>query len=239
MIEELIEGLEQGWRGALTDFKTSDDYQLAREGLNAILNVAPVNYHPTEQDIFAAFNATPFNRVRVVIIGQDPYWEPDEATGLAFFADGKYTPSLRNINAAIRCDNVGNANSTNVCLKRWAEKEGVLLLNSVLTFCNNGRNKNRHTNKNWEEFMGAVLTALVNNDRMLQFMLWGNNAKELKKYINGRFYHIHASPHPTSRGDDLKAFKNCHHFSAVNNILRARGEPVINWIDAPQPPPEA
>ena len=107
MIRELIGELEQGWKDALADFIGSRKGRTFLREIDALLDIPEINYHPTGRAILNAFHATPFKDVRVVIIGQDPYWKPDEATGLAFFADGEYTQSLKNINAAIRCDNCG------------------------------------------------------------------------------------------------------------------------------------
>ena len=225
----MINEVHVSWRAHLADFFGSHEGR----ALNVFLQRDEGNYYPARADVFAAFRATHFNDVRVVIIGQEPYARQADATGIAFFANGNSTRSLTNIYTAMRRDGIGDANLTNACLKRWAEEEGVLLLNRVLTFCDDGNDNNLHTNENWKEFMSAVLTALFNNDRMLQFIFWGNEAQELKKYINGRCYHIHAAPHPTSRNEHLEAFKNCRHFSAVNAILRARNEREINWIRDP------
>ncbi len=217
------------WRAPLAGFFRSPEGQ----ALNVFLQRDEDNYYPARADVFAAFRATHLNDVRVVIIGQEPYARQADATGIAFFANGNSTPSLRNIYTAMELDGIGDANLTNACLERWARQEGVLLLNRVLTFCNVPNDDNMHASEYWEKFMSVVLAALVNNDRMLQFIFWGNEAQELKKYINGRFYHIHAAPHPRSRNEHLGAFLNCRHFSAVNNILTARDEEPINWIRDP------
>ncbi len=221
----LEDEIHESWCAPLAGFFGS----LEEEALDALLQRDEGNYYPERADVFAAFEATHFNDVRVVIIGQEPYRDAN-AKGIAFFADGNEPGSLTNIYTAMERDGIGDANLTNACLKRWAEEEGVLLLNSVLTFCNYGNGDNQHTSEYWGKFMSLVLTALVNHDRMLQFMLWGQEAQKLKKYINGRSYHIHVAPHPTRRPRYAEEFLNCRHFSAVNNILTARGENPINWL---------
>ena len=238
MIEDLIDGLEQGWKDALAGFKTSNDYQTAREGLNAILNVTPVNYHPAMEDVFAAFRETPFDKVRVVIIGQDPYPEEANATGLAFSMrmpdpvpanddEADLSSSIKRIYEAIKSD-LGEDSPRHGNLKRWA-KQGVLLLNRSLTLHVNPE-ENKRARKNWHAFTQAVVQALTKSKRPIQFILWGNKAQEIKlpDYPESL---IHRAWHPTPRdGQKARDFINCQHFSKVNDILVAMGEEPINWI---------
>ena len=236
----LVDNLHESWRDALDRTPNNDGWRNNINKLDHFLQnelIAERAYHPLEENIFKAFDKTEFNDVRVVIIGQDPYPNPDYAKGLAFSTDGRMTDSLISIYNAIEFDDVEGVRPGSGNLKRWAD-QGVLLLNHVLTFhkCT-GCNKNIHKNKGWEKFTQAVVKALSNdNTRQLQFMLWGKEAQKFKSHINGRCYHIHAAPHPSPRNnvDNNNAFLNCRHFSAVNNILTARGENPINWL-----PPEA
>ncbi len=190
------------------------------------------HYHPTRPKIFKAFRKTEFNDVRVVIIGQDPYPESKNATGIAFFANGNRTDSLTNIYVAMGIDGMRGANLVNACPKRWAEDEGVLLLNSALTLRKVGKNNNKiniHMEP-WKGFIQAVLEALVCSGRPIHFMLWGGHAKVFEYYIKAPSCRIHKAYHPMAKNKELKAFLNCRHFSAVNNILRERDEEPINWI---------
>ncbi len=217
----------------------------ALDRLDTILNVEPVNYHPRGRDILKAFHATPFNKVRVVIIGQDPYPEKEYATGLAFSMpmpdpvpatddEADLSSSIKGIHCAIKRD-LKKAPPKHGNLDHWA-KQGVLLLNRVLTLREVPGNKNTHKGKGWEKFTQAVVQALAKSDRPIQFILWGNKAQELKPYIKphikGRCYHIHCAPHPHPIAQPLllERFKDCGHFSAVNVILRASGVKPINWL---------
>ncbi len=244
----LINRIPPFWRNALNRTPNNNGWRNNINKLDRFLRNELIEgraYHPLEENIFKAFDKTDFNNVRVVIIGQDPYPNINKATGLAFSMRPNLRPpnptafsaSIENIYTAIENDNVGFTRPNHGNLESWAD-QGVLLLNRVLTFhkCD-GCNKNIHKNKGWEKFTQAVVKALSNdNTRRFHFILWGNEAQELKKYINGRCYHIHAAPHPTSRNEHLAAFLNCRHFSAVNNIFNARDEEPINWIIPPEVP---
>ena len=235
MIRQLIRQLDPSWQTALSDFPNRE---AILDGLDNILqrdqghyNPQRDNSNPPRERIFAALEATPFDKVRVVIIGQDPYPNSNFATGLAFFANENMPDSLRNIYNAIEND-LGRR-PRNDSLKRWAEEEGVLLLNRVLTLLNDRNGDNTHKNQGWEEFTGAVIKALTNDStRRLHFILWGKDAEGIKDYIDGDCYHIHKAPHPKAYYPEnlVEAFRTCRHFSAVNHILIARGEPAINWL---------
>ncbi len=237
----MIDDIPKNWKNALNNYVGKYGWKHSINKLNNFLEVERGenrDYHPQGKKIFAALKATPFNKVRVVIIGQDPY--PDEAnvTGIAFFSGGNRTDSLDNIYTAMENDNMEGANLTNACLKRWAKEEYVLLLNSALTLPSSG-GRNTHK-KYWKSFIQAVVEALSNSERTIHFMLWGEPAKYFEDYIGVPPCHIHLTNHPKSRGDDLKAFKNCRHFSAVNTEIAGReGEDKkIKWIKEPAPPPE-
>ena len=227
----MIRDIPPNWRSALNVNDDGVKWRNAINDINAFLQNEDRNqleYYPNRRDIFAAFRAASFDRVRVVIIGQDPYPDENKAKGLAFFAGGNRSDSLDSIYTAMGRDGMRGANLTNACLKRWAEEEYVLLLNSVLTIRKVG-DKNMHNHKGWERFIGAVLRALSKKENPIHFMLWGSKAQKFKPHIKGKCYHIHAAPHPSPRNnvDNNNAFLNCRHFSAVNNAL---GDNPINWL---------
>ncbi len=241
MIRGLIRQLDRSWRVALAGFIGSRDGSTALDILDALLQEDDGNYTPEREQIFAAFRETSFDSVRVVIIGQDPYPNPLYATGLAFSTDGCMPDSLKNIYKAIKSD-LGEDSPRHGRLERWAE-QGVFLLNRVLTFCEDEENedvKNKHDCKEWRDFTQAVVQALTNSKRPIQFILWGKKAQEIKlpDYPESL---IHRAYHPKPRdGQKARDFINCQHFSKVNNILVAMGEEPINWIrDIPAPPPQA
>ena len=239
----MLELMPENWRDALDNHVGRVNWRNVIAGIDAFLQNESGEQHayqPVGQNIFTAFEATRFDRVRVVIIGQDPYPEEANATGIAFFANGNSTPSLRSIYKTMELDGIRGANLTNACLKRWAEEEHVLLLNSALTLRRvDGINMHREP---WKCFIQAVVEALSNSDRTIYFMLWGKDAHAFEYYIQTGQCPIYKAHHPvahSSKGD--MNFKNCRHFSAVNTeIARREGEEPINWIrDIPPPPPQA
>ncbi len=244
MIEDLIDGLEQGWKDALADFMRTPDGIAALDSLDTLLDVEPVNYHPSGRDIFKAFRLTPFDRVRVVIIGQDPYPDINKATGVAFSMpmpppdmpddEVKLSPSIKRIYKAIENDDVPFETPNHGNLECWAER-GVLLLNRALTFrkCNRCAT-NIHRHHGWEAFTEAVVNALLISELPIHFILWGNEAKNVKKYINrhdnGEHHIVLESRHPTPRtAAYIREFLYCGHFSVVRENAR-EGELPISWL---------
>ncbi len=231
MLRGLIEGLEQDWKDALADFMRSRDGIAALDSLDTLLNVEPVNYHPTGRDILNAFHATPFNDVRVVIIGQDPYPDKKNATGVAFS-----TPILRPMGksaAMIYCaiaTDLGGKIPIHGNLDHLTQ-QGVLLLNRCLTYHGNGIEKSEAMTK-WSVFTEAVVKALsdASTRQQLHFMLWGKKVEDLKDKIDTEKHRIHEAPHPSPLNINSEGFRICRHFSAVNNILRVSGEEPINWL---------
>ena len=245
MIEELIEELEPNWQNALSDFIESDDYQPAREALNALLQEDQDSYFPNGDAILKAFDKTEFNDVRVVIIGQDPYPRRDDATGLAFSMpmpplnmpddQVKLSSSIKRIYEAIENDDdVPFETPNHGNLECWAER-GVLLLNRALTFrkCNRCAT-NIHRHHGWEAFTEAVVNALLSSELPIHFLLWGNEAKNVQKYIkkhaNRERHIVLESRHPTPRkAEYVRQFLDCGHFSDVMGNAR-EGEPPISWL---------
>jgi uracil-DNA glycosylase len=181
--------------------------------------------YPPGKQIFNAFTLTPFNQVKVVILGQDPYHGPNQAHGLSFSVpDGiPAPPSLKNIYKEIE-DDLGIKLNKNGNLENWA-KQGVFLLNAVLTV--RASEPTSHSKIGWIEFTDAVIKAISDNSQGVVFMLWGNFAKSKKELIDTSKHYIleAAHPSPLARG----AFFGCKHFSKCNSILESLGKSPINW----------
>ncbi len=181
---------------------------------------------PKKEDVFNAFNCTPFDNVKVVIIGQDPYHEEGQAHGLAFSVlDPTPVPkSLLNIYKELNNDlNIPISNSGN--LSSWA-KQGVLLINSVLTVKKGIANS--HKNKGWEQFTDAVISKINSEKENVVFLLWGNDAKKKGFAIDETKHFVLKAPHPSPLSA-YHGFFGCKHFSQTNEILQKTGSEQINW----------
>ena len=176
--------------------------------------------------IFNAFEKTPFDQVKVVLIGQDPYHGPGQAHGLAFSVqDGTaIPPSLRNIFKELK-DDVGKEIPKSGNLERWAV-QGVLLLNATLTVRANSPGS--HQKKGWEEFTDAAIKKLSEQKEGLVFILWGAFAQKKAALINGQKHHILTAAHPSPFAAD-RGFFGCRHFSKTNEYLKAQGQKEITW----------
>ena len=181
---------------------------------------------PPGNEIFAAFDATPFDRVKVVIIGQDPYHGESQANGLCFsVADGiQFPPSLLNIFKEIH-DDIGTEIPTSGDLTRWA-KQGVLLLNATLTV--RAHCAGSHQGKGWEIFTDAVIRHLAENREHLVFMLWGSYAIKKGAFIDRNRHCVLTSPHPSPLSAYRGFFGN-HHFSKANAYLQSHSIEPIKW----------
>lgn len=181
---------------------------------------------PPGKLIFNAFNQCPFDNVKVVLIGQDPYHEPGQAQGLCFsVGDGvKFPPSLRNIFTEIQSD-LGVAVPDSGDLTRWA-KQGVLLLNATLTV--RAHAAGSHQNKGWETFTDAVIRAVSEGRDNVVFMLWGSYAQSKAKLIDSTRHCVLKSAHPSPLSAYRGFFGN-HHFSICNQYLQQHGLETINW----------
>ncbi|XMB85503.1 uracil-DNA glycosylase [Mycoplasmatota bacterium WC44] len=184
------------------------------------------NIYPKKTDIYNALELTPYEKVKVVILGQDPYHNPNQAHGLAFSVNHgvKIPPSLRNIYKELNSD-LGVMIPDHGNLVDWAN-EGVLLLNTVLTVREN--EPNSHKNLGWEDFTDNLIKLLNDRSEPLAFILWGNNAKSKKKFINNSNHFIvegvHPSPLSASRG-----FFGSKPFSQVNEFLIKNNKKPVNW----------
>lgn len=186
---------------------------------------AGVTIYPPGRLIFRAFDLCPLDKVKVVILGQDPYHGPRQAMGLSFSVpDGvPAPPSLKNIFKEIE-DDLGIRMSGCPDLRKWAE-QGVLLLNSSLTV--QAGMPNSHSRIGWTEFTDAVIRWLSDNREGIVFLLWGNYARNKKVLIDTSRHHVleAAHPSPLARG----AFSGCRHFSRTNEILMSEGLSPIDW----------
>ena len=182
--------------------------------------------YPPGSKIFRAFELTPFDKVKVVILGQDPYHNPGQAEGLSFSVPAGVTPppSLMNIYKEIETDLCVKIDDKNGSLEGWA-KQGVFLLNAILTV--RASEPTSHSKIGWEKFTDAVIKAISDNREGVIFMLWGNFARNKRDLIDKEKHFIleAAHPSPLARG----AFFGCRHFSKANKILEERGESGIDW----------
>jgi len=182
---------------------------------------------PPEDLIFNAFNTCTLKALKVVIIGQDPYHNYNQANGLSFSVnDGvKHPPSLVNIFKEIETDlNTPYPSSGN--LEHWA-KQGVFLLNATLTV--RAHEAGSHQNKGWETFTDAVIKTISNQKENVVFLLWGGFAKKKSKLIDGTKHHILTSGHPSPLSANRGYWFGNKHFSQANSLLASNGLDLINW----------
>lgn len=183
--------------------------------------------YPPGKLIFNAFNLCPFDKVKVVIIGQDPYHEPGQAHGLSFsVADGvAFPPSLQNIFKEIQMD-TGAPIPSSGNLTRWAE-QGVLLLNATLTV--RAHQAASHQRKGWEQFTDAAIKALSAERENLVFILWGGYARSKASLIDTSRHLILQSVHPSPLSANRGGWFGNHHFSRCNEYLKSHGIEEIKW----------
>ena len=187
---------------------------------------ATTRVYPPGSQMFAAFDACPFDKVKVVILGQDPYHEPGQAHGLCFSVnDGvPFPPSLQNIFKEIH-DDIGTPVPMSGDLTRWAN-QGVLLLNATLTV--RAHQAGSHQNKGWEQFTDAVIHRLAQERENLVFILWGAYAQRKGEFIDRSRHLVLQSPHPSPLSAHRGFFGN-RHFSRTNEYLTAHGIEPILW----------
>ena len=176
--------------------------------------------------IFNALNSTPLSKVKVVIIGQDPYHGPGQAHGLCFSVQPgvRPPPSLQNIYKEIHRD-LGHPIPNHGCLQSWAE-QGVLLLNAVLTVTQG--QAGAHANRGWERFTSRIIEILNSECEHLVFMLWGSYAQKKGQHIDTSRHCVLKSVHPSPLSAH-RGFIGCGHFSAANAYLMEKGREPINW----------
>lgn len=182
--------------------------------------------YPPSDDIFNAYHLTKLSDVKVVIIGQDPYHEPGQAHGLSFSVkpDVEIPPSLVNIYKELNTD-LGCYIPNHGYLEKWA-KQGVLLLNAVLTV--RAHAANSHKGFGWEKFTDATIRILNEQERPIVYLLWGRNARDKKAMLNNPKQLVLESVHPSPLSA-YNGFFGCKHFSKANEFLRINGVAEIDW----------
>lgn len=181
--------------------------------------------YPKPENVFNSLNYCSYNKIKVVIIGQDPYHEPNQAHGLCFSVENgvDYPPSLKNIFKELK-------QQTNVCietgnLSSWA-KQGVLLLNTVLTV-EKGK-ANSHKDKGWEQFTKTIIELINKNNNPIVFLLWGASAQSFAKYLNNKNHLVLKSAHPSPLSA-YNGFWGNNHFILANKFLEEHGVEPIDW----------
>ena len=217
--------LDPSWKARVGDYFERPEMQRLSDFLRAELRAGKTIY-PAPKRIFAALDATPFEQVKVVILGQDPYHGPGQAHGLCFsvLPGVPIPPSLENIFKEIERD-LGLPRPDHGCLLPWA-RQGVLLLNAVLTVERGLAGS--HQGKGWEGFTDSVIDALNRARDGLVFMLWGSYAQAKGKLIDTRRHRVLKAPHPSPLSAH-RGFLGCGHFSAANAWLSEHGSQPIDW----------
>ena len=216
--------LGNSWDGLLADQFEQDYYKQLRAFLIGEYKAGPV--YPAMENIFHALQATAYEDVKVVILGQDPYHEPGQAHGLCFSVQEgiKVPPSLVNIYKELQSD-LGCTIPSSGCLQKWAD-QGVLLLNTVLTV--RGGAANSHKGKGWERFTDRVIELLNQREEPMVFLLWGANAAAKEPLLTNPNHLVLKAPHPSPLSA-YSGFFGCRHFSRANTFLAAHGRTPIDW----------
>lgn len=216
--------IESSWKRALADQFTQKYFTQLARFVTTEYSVRSV--FPPPKEILNAFNECPFNEVKIVILGQDPYHGPEQANGLAFSVRKGVLipPSLRNIFKEIQSD-LGKTIPKDGDLARLA-KQGVLLLNATLTVA--AHSPGSHQGKGWEQFTDAAVKALSEKRNNIVFLLWGSYAKRKGELIDRSKHLVLEAPHPSPFSAD-RGFFGCKHFSQANNYLIKHGLKPIDW----------
>ncbi len=216
--------IEESWKRELA---TEFEKQYFADLTDFVRNeYAATTVYPPAKLIFNAFDHCPFDKVKVVIIGQDPYHGAGQANGLCFSVNKGITmpPSLVNIFKEIAAD-TGKPMPTDGDLTRWSD-QGVLLLNATLTV--RAGNAGSHQRRGWEEFTDAAIRILAEKRENLVFILWGSYAQRKGAFINRERHLVLTSPHPSPLSAYAGFFGN-HHFTLTNDYLQEHGETPIEW----------
>lgn len=216
--------IEQSWKEQLSDEFTKEYFKLLTDFIRDEYKRTTI--YPRGSHIFNAFEHCPFDRVKVVLLGQDPYHEPGQAHGLCFSVqDGiPFPPSLINIFQEIKSD-LGTPIPKSGDLTRWAD-QGVLLLNATLTV--KAHAAGSHQNKGWETFTDAVIDRLNSAKKNIVYLLWGSYAQKKGSFIDTSRNLALKSPHPSPLSAHRGFFGN-KHFSKTNDYLIASGQTPIDW----------
>jgi uracil-DNA glycosylase len=217
--------IELEWKLVLEDvFKTDSFSNLSAFVINEYVNK---QIFPAPENLFKAFWLTPFSKIKVVILGQDPYHGPKQAHGLCFSVPDKIPlpPSLKNIYKEIETDLGIKKDFSSGNLEDWA-KQGVFLLNAILTVISGQAAS--HRNQGWEEFTDSVIKIISEKKEGVVFMLWGNYARSKKNLIDSKKHLILEAPHPSPLSA-YAGFFGSKHFSQTNDYLSKNDKRIINW----------
>lgn len=186
-----------------------------------------VNVFPPQQEVFTAFAHTPLDKVKVVILGQDPYHQQGQANGLSFSVNRGVVlpPSLKNMFKEM-CNDIGCAMPTHGDLTHWA-KQGVLLLNTVLTV--EESTANSHKGLGWEQFTDDVIRVLNVQEKPIIFVLWGAHAQKKQKLITNTLHHVITGVHPSPLSS-YRGFFGSKPYSQINHSLNSQGLAPIDWV---------
>ena len=216
--------IDNDWLPAVNaEFKKpyyADLYKFVKE------EYSKVAVFPPADEIFSALHLTPLSKVKVVIIGQDPYHNVGQAHGLCFSVrpEVEIPPSLVNIYKELQSD-LGCKIPNNGYLVKWAE-QGVLLLNTVLTV--RAHQANSHQGKGWEQFTDAIIRAVNAEDRPIAYLLWGRPAQSKMSMLDNPKHKVFTAPHPSPLSAH-RGFFGCKHFSQANKFLEENGVSPIDW----------
>lgn len=217
--------ITKNWYDRLKNEFESESYKKLESFLNQEYSLKKI--YPDPQNVFNALNLVKYDDVKVVIIGQDPYHNPKQAHGLSFSVEDDIAipPSLQNIYKELHND-IGCYIPNNGNLTKWA-KQGVLLLNSVLTVEQN--KPNSHKGKGWEQITSKVIELLNERKDPVIFLLWGGNAKALGKNIDTTKHYVLSAVHPSPMSANQGGWFGCKHFGKTNTILEKLGKKPIDW----------
>lgn len=216
--------VENDWKPILKKMEATESYQQLREFLVEEYNTKII--YPKKENIWQAFEWTPYNEVKAVILGQDPYHGANQAHGLAFSVrpEVKLPPSLKNIYKELQ-DDLGLEPVQHGYLKSWAQ-QGVLMLNTILTV--RAGEAHSHKNHGWELLTDEVIKALNEREKPVVFILWGSPAQKKRKMIDETKHKVVASVHPSPLAA-YRGFFGSKPFSKTNELLEASGQEPINW----------
>lgn len=216
---------EPSWREALAEELHKDYIQQLNRKIDTEYTIHPI--YPQYKDIFRSFELCPLDKVKVVILGQDPYHNPNQAMGMSFSVPNTTTipPSLKNIFQEINSD-MGISPIHNGNLTRWAQ-QGVFLLNSILTVQAN--KPGSHQGYGWEQFTDKVITILSSHHPHIVFMLWGNYAQSKELFIHPASHLILKTSHPSPLSA-YRGFIGSKHFSQCNSYLESHNITPIQWL---------
>jgi len=227
-IPELVGSLtEPGWQAALSGEFEKDYFVEIAKFVQQERSRGPV--HPPADQVFSAFNETPLDKVKVVIIGQDPYHEPGQAHGMCFSVVPGVTvpPSLKNVYKELEVDIPGFETPNHGYLLPWAH-QGVFLLNATLTVREGHKEANSHSNCGWQRFTDEVIKVLNDQKEGIVFLLWGGNAQKKGKMLDKKRHRVLQTGHPSPLS--VKKWRGCKVFSKCNAELEKLGKGKIDWL---------